>query len=130
MTMTKSPMSALGVNVGLCFPRNTDATRVASRPSAWSCASTTYQAWCASSFVKKSVVFIGPKPFASKSKEILDRTESLPSREKARVLRAHDMSGLVARNLSGSHSHPGGDHETGGVAAGGPDETIRGNVRR
>src|SRR5919112_606381 len=42
MTMTKSPPSTLGVNVGLCLPRNRLAAATASRPSTTSVASMTY----------------------------------------------------------------------------------------
>src|SRR5919106_5297765 len=42
MTMTKSPPSTLGVNVGLCLPRNRFAAATASRPSTTSVASMTY----------------------------------------------------------------------------------------
>src|SRR3972149_3917892 len=50
--------------------------------------------------------------------------------EQTRLWGAYDLSGLVAHSLSGFHGYRGGDHETGGMAAGGPDETIRGSVRR
>src|SRR6478672_7306391 len=42
MTMTKSPPSTLGVNVGLCLPRSRLAAATASRPSTTSVASMTY----------------------------------------------------------------------------------------
>src|SRR3954452_15130246 len=42
MTMTKSPPSTFGVNVGLCLPRSSVATATASRPRTTSVASTTY----------------------------------------------------------------------------------------
>src|SRR6478735_12168506 len=42
MTMTKSPPSTLGVNVGLCLPRSSLAASTASRPSTTSVASMTY----------------------------------------------------------------------------------------
>src|SRR5215212_3802925 len=42
MTMTKSPPSTLGVNVGLCLPRSRFAAATASRPSTTSVASMTY----------------------------------------------------------------------------------------
>jgi hypothetical protein len=42
-TMTWSPESRFGVQVGLCLPSSTRATRDASRPSVSSAASTTYQ---------------------------------------------------------------------------------------
>src|SRR5271165_2741040 len=42
MTMTKSPPSTLGVNVGLCLPRSSVAAATASRPSTTSVASMTY----------------------------------------------------------------------------------------
>src|SRR6476620_3210357 len=42
MTMTKSPPSTLGVNVGLCLPRSSFAASTASRPSTTSVASMTY----------------------------------------------------------------------------------------
>src|ERR1700704_2981882 len=42
MTMTKSPPSTLGVNVGLCLPRSSLAASTASRPSTTSGASMTY----------------------------------------------------------------------------------------
>ena len=41
-TMTKSPPSTLGVNVGLCLPRSKLAAATASRPSTTSVASMTY----------------------------------------------------------------------------------------
>src|ERR1700712_3899960 len=41
MTMTKSPPSTLGVNVGLCLPRNRVAAATARRPSTTSVASMT-----------------------------------------------------------------------------------------
>src|ERR1700756_3640849 len=41
-TMTKSPPSTLGVNVGLCLPRSRVAAATASRPSTTSVASMTY----------------------------------------------------------------------------------------
>src|SRR6185312_6387097 len=44
MTMTKSPPSTLGVNVGLCLPRSRVAAATASRPSTTSVASMTYHA--------------------------------------------------------------------------------------
>src|SRR5690606_40545422 len=44
MMMTKSPVSALGVNCGLCLPRRMFAACTASRPSTTSVASMTYQA--------------------------------------------------------------------------------------
>src|SRR5271168_3525272 len=43
-TMTKSPPSTLGVNVGLCLPRSSVAAATASRPSTTSVASMTYYA--------------------------------------------------------------------------------------
>src|SRR5690242_16871347 len=42
MTMTKSPPSTFGVNVGLCLPRSRLAAATASRPSTTSVASMTY----------------------------------------------------------------------------------------
>src|SRR6476620_5307357 len=42
MTMTKSPPSTFGVNVGLCLPRSSLAASTASRPSTTSVASRTY----------------------------------------------------------------------------------------
>ena len=42
MTMTKSPPSTLGVNVGLCLPRSRLAAATARRPSTTSVASMTY----------------------------------------------------------------------------------------
>src|SRR5271156_6775101 len=42
MTMTKSPPSTLGANVGLCLPRNRVAAATARRPSTTSVASMTY----------------------------------------------------------------------------------------
>ena len=42
MTMTKSPPSTFGVNVGLCLPRSRVAAATASRPSTTSVASMTY----------------------------------------------------------------------------------------
>jgi len=45
------------------------------------------------------------------------------------VLAAHDMSGFVAHDLSGScFTCIGGEHEADGVATGDPDETISGSV--
>src|SRR5690348_10665648 len=41
-TMTKSPPSTFGVNVGLCLPRSRLAAATASRPSTTSVASMTY----------------------------------------------------------------------------------------
>src|ERR1700730_7604797 len=42
MTITKSPPSTLGANVGLCLPRNRVAAATARRPSTTSVASMTY----------------------------------------------------------------------------------------
>src|SRR6478752_2666964 len=42
ITMTKSPPSTFGVNVGLCLPRSRFAAATASRPSTTSVASMTY----------------------------------------------------------------------------------------
>src|ERR1700746_217775 len=42
MTMTKSPPSTLGANVGLCLPRSRLAAATARRPSTTSVASMTY----------------------------------------------------------------------------------------
>ena len=42
ITITKSPVSVCGVNVGLFFPRSTLATTAERRPSGTSVASTTY----------------------------------------------------------------------------------------
>src|SRR6202011_4199882 len=42
MTMTKSPPSTLGANVGLCLPRSRVAAATARRPSTTSVASMTY----------------------------------------------------------------------------------------
>src|SRR5215470_987083 len=47
-TTTKSPPSRWGVNVGLCFPRISCATALASRPSGTPLASTTCQSWVTS----------------------------------------------------------------------------------
>src|ERR1043166_6625970 len=47
-TITKSPMSTLGVYVALCLPRSTSAMRDARRPSVWPVASITYHSRCAS----------------------------------------------------------------------------------
>src|SRR3990172_12845620 len=47
-----------------------------------------------------------------------------------RVSRAHNMSGLVAHDLSGSHVYLGGEHEADGIATGGPEDAIRGGLRR
>src|SRR5687768_8895425 len=44
--MTKSPQSTLGVKVGLCLPRRTEAMRVAARPRVWSLRSTTNHSRC------------------------------------------------------------------------------------
>jgi hypothetical protein len=45
------------------------------------------------------------------------------------MLAAHDMSGFVAHDLSGScFTCMGGEHEADGVATGDPDETISGSV--
>src|SRR3990172_5591327 len=46
------------------------------------------------------------------------------------VSRAHNMSGLVAHDLSGSHVYLGGEHEADGIATGGPEDAIRGGLRR
>jgi hypothetical protein len=43
ITMTKSPVSMCGVNIGLCLPRRILATSVASRPRTIPLASTTNQ---------------------------------------------------------------------------------------
>ncbi len=67
-TMTKSPMSELGVNVGLCLPRRTSAIFVAIRPSTFPSASTTYHVWSAESLVSIFVVFIA-QTFPLKSKD-------------------------------------------------------------
>ncbi len=48
---------------------------------------------------------------------------------KDRVLRVHDLSGSVARHLSGRHSAPKGvPNETNGSATGEPKDEIRRNV--
>ena len=45
------------------------------------------------------------------------------------VLRVNDLSGFVARNLSGRHSAPQGvRHETNGGATGDTEDEIRGSV--
>lgn len=46
MIKTWSPMSLLGWNVGLCFPRNMDATCAARRPTVWPSASIRCQQRC------------------------------------------------------------------------------------
>ncbi len=47
------------------------------------------------------------------------------------VLRVRDLSGSVARDLSGCHSHPKGvTDETDGVVTGDPEDEIRGSVCR
>src|SRR3990170_5046573 len=69
-----------------------------------------------------------PRP--ARRKEIIRIAPCAVNANYARVWGAYDLSGLVAHSLSGFHGYRGGDHETGGMAAGGPDETIRGSVRR
>src|SRR5918998_3376970 len=50
-TITWSPVSMCGANTGLCLPRSTRATSVASRPRTMPSASTTYQArWISEAF--------------------------------------------------------------------------------
>ena len=47
----------------------------------------------------------------------------------AAMLRVNDLSGFVARNLSGRHSAPQGvRHETNGGATGDTEDEIRGSV--
>src|SRR2546422_2471662 len=59
--MTQSPPLMWGVNVGLCLPRSTWATRLASRPSGCPAASTTYQR-CVTSSLRRLNVFISAIP--------------------------------------------------------------------
>src|SRR5918999_3707715 len=62
-TITWSPVSMCGANTGLCLPRSTRATSVASRPRTMPSASTTYQArWISEAFgvyVGTRATFIG-----------------------------------------------------------------------
>src|SRR5207237_5696423 len=57
MTMTLSPVSIWGVNVGLCLPRMIFATSVARRPRTTSSASTMYH-WCSISRGVAEYVFM------------------------------------------------------------------------
>src|SRR5437879_5792198 len=61
MTMTQSPQFRWGVNVGLCLPRSTWATRLASRPSGCPAASTRYQR-CGTSSLRRLNVVIPDRP--------------------------------------------------------------------
>ena len=61
-TITKSPVSTCGVKLARCLPRRTVATRVASRPSTRSLASTRHQRAGMSSRLKLRVVLWAMAP--------------------------------------------------------------------
>eukprot|EP00825_Cyclidium_porcatum_P042408 TRINITY_DN5799_c0_g1_i2.p2 TRINITY_DN5799_c0_g1~~TRINITY_DN5799_c0_g1_i2.p2 ORF type:complete len:176 (+),score=4.21 TRINITY_DN5799_c0_g1_i2:295-822(+) len=48
ITIIKSPVSTLGVQIGLCLPLNIEATSEDSLPRVWSVASITYHLWSTS----------------------------------------------------------------------------------
>ena len=55
--------------------------------------------------------------------------DTFVKRKLPRVLRVHDLSGSVARHLSGRHSAPKGvPNETNGSATGEPKDEIRRDV--
>src|SRR3989475_6330414 len=82
MRMTQPPPFRWGVNVGLCLPRRTCATRLASRPSGCPAASTTYQRRVMSSFLSENVRMLHSqkKTWRCDSREEYQRRKALSTR--------------------------------------------------
>src|SRR5258707_12762820 len=111
MTMTKSPPSTLGVNVGLCLPRSSLAASTASRPSTTSVASMTYHERVVSPafgvYVGTALTFsslgLSPgDPGAGQASTV--RTPRRPTLTRGPVLTARQRGSLPAGVLAGQNA--------------------------
>src|SRR6185503_410717 len=114
MTMTKSPPSTFGVNVGLCLPRSRLAAATASRPSTTSVASMTYHERVVSPafgvYVGTALTFssrVGSRSDPGAGQALTARTPRRPTLTRGPVLTARQRGSLPVDVLAGQNALSG-----------------------